>query len=103
METPKLEDLPRLYLALNNKVDILIERDNRLVEPQNERYNIKKAAEHVGYSVPTLYRFVKNRTIPFGKKGGRLFFYKNDLDLWLSQGRVKTVDELAEEVAAERG
>jgi excisionase family DNA binding protein len=44
---------------------------------------------------PTIYKHVKNRTIPFHKKGRKLYFFKSELVAWIKSGQVKTCPELA--------
>ncbi|MEI6747804.1 MAG: helix-turn-helix domain-containing protein, partial [Bacteroidota bacterium] len=39
---------------------------------------------------PTVYAYVQRRTIPFHKKGKKLFFLKSEIDLYLKSGRRTT-------------
>lgn len=45
----------------------------------------------------TLYLKLSQGKIPGHKKGKKWFFYKNDIDEWLKDGRLKTVLEIEEE------
>lgn len=56
--------------------------------------NIQEAASYLNLAQQTLYGFTSSRTIPFIKKGKKLYFRKSDLDQWLSEGRKATVKEL---------
>jgi excisionase family DNA binding protein len=47
---------------------------------------------------PTVYAYVQNRTIPFHKKGKKLFFLKSEIDTWLKSGRRSTALEIEAEV-----
>ena len=47
---------------------------------------------------PTVYAYVQNRTIPFHKKGKKLFFLKSEIDAWLKTGRRSTALEIQSEV-----
>lgn len=57
-------------------------------------FTINEAAQYLNLARQTLYGFTSNRTIPFIKKGKKLYFKKSDLEKWLSDGRKKTLDEL---------
>ena len=46
---------------------------------------------------PTVYAYVQNRTIPFHKKGKKLFFLKSEIDAWLKTGRRTTASEISSE------
>jgi excisionase family DNA binding protein len=47
---------------------------------------------------PTVYAYVQNRTIPFYRKGKKLFFLKSEIDAWLKSSRRKTSVEISAEV-----
>jgi len=40
---------------------------------------------------------VHNRKIPCYKRGQRLYFSREEINNWLSIGRIKTMDEIAKE------
>lgn len=48
---------------------------------------VNQAAEFINKSKPTIYRHVHNREIPFHKQGGKLYFYEEELDRWIRNGR----------------
>lgn len=48
-------------------------------------------------SKPTFYRYVQEKIIPFHKKGKKLTFLKSEIDLWLKEGRRKTIEEIESE------
>jgi hypothetical protein len=52
------------------------------------RYHPDKPAK------PTIYAYVQGRTIPFHKKGKKLFFLKSEIDAWLKTGRRRTSSEI---------
>lgn len=45
----------------------------------------------------TVYTWVSNQTIPFHKKGKKLYFLKSEIDEWLKAGRRQTRAEIATE------
>lgn len=58
---------------------------------------ISEAASLLHLSVPTCYSKVSKRELPHTKKGGRLYFSRQELMIWLKQGRRKTKMELEQE------
>lgn len=48
-------------------------------------------------SKATIYRKVRNREIPFTKRGKHLIFQRSKIDSWLSSGAIKTLEEIREE------
>jgi excisionase family DNA binding protein len=58
---------------------------------------IKQAAEMLCLSVPTIYGFVHDASIPVSKKGKRLYFSRQELTDWVKSGRKKTVSEIEAE------
>lgn len=57
-------------------------------------FSIPEAAQFLNLAPQTLYGFTSNRTIPFIKKGKKLYFRQSDLERWLTDGRKATVKEL---------
>ena len=43
---------------------------------------------------PTVYAYVQHRSIPYHKKGKKLFFLKSEIDAWLKSGRRRTTTEI---------
>ena len=68
--------------------------DFRKAESTDKLFNVKEAAEYLDIAPQTLYGYTSNRTIPFIKKGKKLYFRKTDLDKWLSEGRKLTKEEI---------
>lgn len=74
---------------------------------QNENYSESKpmttseAAEYLGVSMPTIYRYIHLRTVPHykPKKSRRVFFKKSELDAFMLDGRVASADELDSKAA----
>jgi excisionase family DNA binding protein len=56
--------------------------------------SIPEAATFLNLAPQTLYGFTSNRTIPFIKKGKKLYFKRSDLENWLFEGRKATIKEL---------
>lgn len=49
-------------------------------------FNVIEAANFLNLAPQTLYGFTSNRSIPFIKKGKKLYFKKEDLEEWLATG-----------------
>jgi len=48
----------------------------------------------------TFYGYISRKAIPFHKKSKKLTFLKSEIDAWLKQGRIKTLDESSVEADA---
>ena len=59
------------------------ERSRRNPTPNDKVLSRKQAAEFLEISLSTLDRFVRNRSLPFTKIGGRLYFSQRRLLEWL--------------------
>jgi excisionase family DNA binding protein len=46
----------------------------------------------------TVYGWICHKSIPFHKKGKRVFFSLAEIDAWLASGRNQTMQEIASEV-----
>lgn len=61
--------------------------------------DVKQAAEFLRLKITTLYEKTSQKIIPHFKKGNKLYFNRDELQLWVQQGKVKTTDELQSQVA----
>jgi excisionase family DNA binding protein len=62
-----------------------------------EVMTIQEAAQFLRLQVSTLYEKTSQRSIPHSKKGNKLYFYRPELEAWLSEGKVKTSETLRSE------
>ncbi|WP_150048680.1 helix-turn-helix domain-containing protein [Methylomonas rhizoryzae] len=61
---------------------------------------IEEAAAYTGLTVSTIYKLTSTQQIPHSKPRGKmLYFDRAELDTWLLQRRIKTVDEIASAAA----
>jgi len=58
--------------------------------PVDELLTIEQAADFLSLSVPTLYTKTSAKSIPFMKRGKRLYFSRTELIDYLKEGRSKT-------------
>jgi excisionase family DNA binding protein len=55
--------------------------------------------EYTGFSQKQIYKLTSTRVIPHYKPSGRkLFFKKDEIDEWITRGRVDPFDELSNEI-----
>ena len=61
--------------------------------------SIEQAAEYTTFAVVTLRKLAYRGAIPFYKKGRRVVFKREEIDIWMGTSRVEPVD--AEKVKRE--
>lgn len=66
-------------------------------EREDEIGGIELALEVTKLAKPTIYGLVSERKIPHSKRGKKLYFSRKELLIWLTNGKRKTQDEIAEE------
>jgi excisionase family DNA binding protein len=64
-----------------------------LSKKNDEFLTIKEAAEYLKIVVPTIYGLVSRSSIPFMKRGKRLYFSKDELNKWIKTGKKRVVFE----------
>ncbi len=77
---------------------LLMERDQK--PEMDQLLTIEEASEFLNKSKQTLYRYSFRGEIPVSKRGGRLYFLKQDLMLWIKSGKRKTNEEIMIEADA---
>ena len=105
MAAIRLEDVPNVVSEILEKVNS-IDRQLRAAGDVPSRaddslLNISGAGELLKLSNNTIYKLVQKRTLPYSKKGKRLYFVKQELLDWVKTGKKKTEVEL--QVEAETG
>lgn len=63
-----------------------------------EIFGIATLQEITGYSKATIYLKTHNKTIPYFKRDGKLFFRHSEILEWIQENRVKTVSEKLHEM-----
>jgi excisionase family DNA binding protein len=86
----RLRNIEALLLEIKGTPRITTSVEEKLL-------TIQEAAEFLTLAVPTLYGLVSKGSIPYSKKGKRLYFQKNELVRWVSSGRKQTKAESAME------
>ncbi len=59
-------------------------------------FDVNQAASFLNLARQTVYSMTSKRSIPFFKKGKKLYFRQADLEHWLLSGRKMTQDEIRE-------
>ncbi len=65
--------------------------------PSDRLLTIHEAAKFLSLSVPTMYGKTHSHSVPFMKRGKRLYFSKSELLEYIKQGRKLTNDELKDQ------
>ena len=59
---------------------------------------VEDLMDYTGFSQKQIYKLTSTRRIPHYKPSGRkLFFKKDEIDEWITLGKVKTLKELGDE------
>lgn len=61
---------------------------------QKEMFSVEELVIYTGLSLSMIYKLVREKTIPFYKPVGKLFFKRTEIDAWLQQNRTSTKTEL---------
>ncbi len=86
------DEIENLVERITNNLKKSYESQNRIQE--NEFLTIDEAAKLVKLSKPTLYGLVHKKSIPYSKKGKRLYFQKSELLDWIKSGKAETRSSL---------
>ena len=66
----------------------------------NDVFDVSGAMAYLKLSKSAIYKLTMERQIPHYKMGKRLYFKKEDIDEWITKGKVKTQDEINAEADA---
>lgn len=90
-----IDDITR---AIRNELRSYFEQQEEK-EREDEIGGIELAIELTRLAKPTIYSLVWARKIPHLKKGKKLYFSRKEIKEWLTEGKRKTQDEIADEAA----
>lgn len=88
-----IDDISR---AIRNELKSYFEQQEEK-EREDEIGGIELALEVTKLAKPTIYGLVSERKIPHSKRGKKLYFSRKELLIWLTNGKRKTQDEIADE------
>lgn len=92
-----VSDMKNLF---RNELKIFFEAHsvNKANTPEEDTLlTIKEVAALLKLSVPSIYRFCGEKSIPHLKKRGKLLFSKTEIIKWAMEGKRKTATEIKEE------
>lgn len=99
----KFEDLPRAATMILEKLErienLLLGNSEKPIIHSDKPLTITEAAEFLGVSKSTMYKFSCSHLIPHFKPGKKVYFLKKDLIDYVMQHRIKSMKEI--EVEAE--
>lgn len=81
MTTPHIEDLPKLYVEMAQKLAKLEE----LLQspPRLERMTLDQVCELTGLSKTTIYKHTAQGTIPHHSTGHKIVFIRSEIENWI--------------------
>lgn len=94
--------LSHFISKIMNKLFSLEERLNRiekLLLTQKEVFSLDEACEYCNFSKSYMYKLTAAQRIPHYKRNKFIFFKKSELDAYLLEVRVKTIDEIDQEAS----
>ncbi len=78
--------------------DLLLEVKSLISDDTSEFFDINEASAYLRLKKSYLYNLVYLNKIPFYKPNGKkLYFKKIELNHWINQSKVKTVNEVKED------
>jgi excisionase family DNA binding protein len=88
-------DSEQLINLIKSSVRNVLEEKSISDQSQGDQFlTLKQTSLFLNLAPQTIYGFTSNQTIPFIKKGKKLYFKRSDLDNWLQEGRKKTKEEI---------
>lgn len=102
MSNLTFEQLPSAVSEIRAKVDTIEQLLKQIISNEGsslltEYVNLNEASEILNLSKQTIYGYTSRRTIPFYKRGSRLYFKRKELNDWIGANRVKTIEEIQKE------
>jgi excisionase family DNA binding protein len=104
MENLTLEALPKAFVQFaneaNEKFRLLLEMNSEQPTETDRWFDLNELCIYLPDkpAKPTVYGWVNAGLIPVHKGGKKLRFLKSEIDIWLKQGKKKTLAETASEV-----
>lgn len=81
-----------IILKKLNNIETMLQEQNLL---KKEVLNFNEACSYLDMSASHLYKMTSQKLIPhFCPNGKKLYFQRNDIDLWLLRNRQTSTDEI---------
>lgn len=74
--------------------EILADEPGAAKQQPPEIMDVRQASDFLKLKITTLYEKTSRKLIPHFKKGNKLYFLRSELEEWVSEGKVKTRDEV---------
>lgn len=71
-------------------------RDND--ERTDSIFDVREAASYLKISMSSLYSLTSKREIPHFKRGKKLYFKQDELVLWISEGKRKSIRDVLSKI-----
>ena len=100
-ETITFDKLPQAVTYLTEQVAELKQMVSALQPSTQDKHvlvGIEEACRIVKKAKPTVYALVRKGLLPAYKKGKQLYFYEDELLVWIENGRKKTSEQNYEEM-----
>ncbi|MFW5886369.1 MAG: helix-turn-helix domain-containing protein [Bacteroidota bacterium] len=98
-----IEKLPQAVHQLSEKlehIERLLSSSNQVQQPEADRwFDINELCEYLPEKPvkSTVYTMVRERRLPFHKRGKKLAFLKSEIDQTIKSGKVKSRAEIEQE------
>lgn len=101
MENITFDQMPKALVQLSEKVGLIEQMLNQFFQgtkkPENEFLNVEETAKYLGLATATIYDMAHKKSIPYCKKGKKLYFVQSELNQWILSSRRKTNEEINQE------
>lgn len=89
-----------LIFLIEDSVRKILSEKSEIIHSESSAMllSLKEASAFLKLAPQTIYGFTSKRLIPFIKRGKKLYFKKNELELWLDEGKKKSISEINKEV-----
>jgi len=94
-EKEELQEL--IKESIHEEIETFLKGLNQKTIP--ERLSLVEAAQYLGVSKSSMYKFTHTKKIPYYKFGRSVFFYTKEIDDWLRENSIrhKSHDEIEKE------
>ncbi|MCK6639432.1 MAG: helix-turn-helix domain-containing protein [Bacteroidia bacterium] len=80
---------------ISDKLDEVLE----LLKAPKQLMNIEQLSQYISMSKSAIYKLTSTHQIPFYRPSGKIiFFEKAEVDKWMRRNRVRSMDEIREQV-----
>mgnify|MGYP003831105809 CR=1 FL=1 len=85
-----------LHALIRDAINVAVRQISlpQKVDPLPDYLTIDELSAFLKLAKPTIYGFVSKRTLPFIKRGKRLYFSRLNIIQWLEEGKKKTKNEI---------